>query len=214
VGGGAGHQVLPLARGGYRVTILDSSSAMLDRARDLLSAEPEAVQNRVKLVHAAGEDALDVLAGRRFGGVLCHGVLMYLDDPAPLVAVLAELADDGGVVSIAAKNKECLAVRPALAGRWTEALAAFETDRQVNGLDVDTRADTVDDLSRLLTDCQVEPVAWYGVRLFTDGWAPDDPPLDTEADVLAVELEASRRDPYRRLSRLFHLVGIRHRPGS
>jgi hypothetical protein len=27
------------------------------------------------------------------------------------------------------------------------------------------------------------------------------------ADILAVEWEAGRRDPYRRLSRMFHLIG-------
>ncbi|UQU63341.1 methyltransferase domain-containing protein [Couchioplanes caeruleus] len=33
VGGGAGHQSFPLAALGYDVTLLDSSPAMLDRAR-------------------------------------------------------------------------------------------------------------------------------------------------------------------------------------
>lgn len=143
VGGGAATQSLPLARDGYQVTIVDPSPAMLSRAEEALAAEPDAVRGRVSLVEAAGEDAPAVLGGRRFAGVLCHGVLMYLDDPAPIVAALAELADDGGVVSIVAKNRSCLAVRPALAGRWAEALSAFDADRQVNGLDIDTRADTV-----------------------------------------------------------------------
>jgi hypothetical protein len=52
----------------------------------------------------------------------------------------------------------------------------------------------------------VREAAWYGVWLFTD-WL--DLPLDTtdvEA-VAAAELEASLRDPYRQLSRVFHLVG-------
>jgi S-adenosylmethionine-dependent methyltransferase len=39
----------------------------------------------------------------------------------------------------------------------------------------------------------------------------DDTAADPEDLVLAVELEATRRDPYRRLSRLFHLVGRRTR---
>lgn len=50
---------------------------------------------------------------------------------------------------------------------------------------------------------------WYGVWLFVDwlgfGGAEVDP-ADAER-VAAVELEAGRRDPYRRLSRVFHLVG-------
>lgn len=33
VGGGAGHQSFPLAQAGYEVTLLDSSPAMLDKAR-------------------------------------------------------------------------------------------------------------------------------------------------------------------------------------
>jgi hypothetical protein len=52
-------------------------------------------------------------------------------------------------------------------------------------------------------------LAWYGVRLFTDGWTPDRAAADPEDLVLQAELLASQRDPYRRLSRLFHLVGRR-----
>ncbi len=209
VGGGAGHQSLPLARDGYDVTLLDPSEAMLQRARQALAAEAPQVSARVRLVQGRGEDAPEALHGQQFAGVLCHGVLMYLDDPAPMVAALGELARPGGLVSIAAKNAAAMAVRPALAGNWGEALAAFDADRQLNGLGVDTRADTVEGLSGLLIASGVEPVAWYGVRLFTDGWAPGRPPSDDEAMVLAVELEASSRDPYRQLSRMFHLVGRR-----
>ena len=58
----------------------------------------------------------------------------------------------------------------------------------------------------------VQPVRWYGVWLFTD-WlefsGAELVPGDSAelAATAAVELEASRRDPYRRLSRVFHLVG-------
>ena len=214
VGGGAGHQALPLARDGYQVTIVDPSAAMLERAGQMLASEAAEVRHRVRLVQAAGENAAQALGGQRFAAVCCHGVLMYLDDPRPLLSALADLADDEGVVSIAAKNQRCLAVRPALAGDWLQALAAFDADRQINGLDVDTRADTVEALSDLLAGFGVEPVAWYGVRLFTDGWTSDRPAGNEDESVMAVELEASRRDPYRQLSRLFHLVGVRHRLAS
>ncbi len=102
-----------------------------------------------------------------------------------------------------------LAARPALEGDWATALAAFDASHQINGLGLDTRGDHVADLSALLAERSVEPIAWYGVRLFTDGWSPDRPPTDPEDLVLAVELQASRRDPYRRMSRLFHLLGRR-----
>jgi S-adenosylmethionine-dependent methyltransferase len=209
VGGGAGHQSLPLARDGYDVTIVDPSPSMLERARERLADEEEEVRRRVHLVAAAGEDAVGALDDRRFGGVLCHGVLPYLDDPGPLLDALCTLAAPGGVVSVLAKNVDALAVRPAVEGDWAAALAAFDARRDVNALGLDTRGDRVDDLSDELASRGVDPVAWYGVRLFTDLVPGDGPVTGPEELVLAVELEASRRDPYRALSRLLHLVGRR-----
>lgn len=75
-------------------------------------------------------------------------------------------------------------------------------------LGTDTRGDTVEGLSDLLRQHAVDPQAWYGVWLFTD-WL-DLPTASTDvAAVGAVELEASLRDPYRQLSRVFHLVARR-----
>ncbi len=182
---------------------------MLAEARAALEAEPRTVAARVDLVEADGERAVQLLGEARFDGVLCHGVLMYLDDPEPLTAALGALARPGGLVSIVTKNRRTLAVRPGLDGNWSEALAAFDGDRQVNGLGLDTRGDDVDELGELLRRHGVEPTAWYGVRLFTESWARDRPAVDPVDEVLAVELEASRRDPYRQLSRLFHLLGTK-----
>ena len=81
-------------------------------------------------------------------------------------------------------------------------------------LGVPGRADRVGELSALLRSRGVEPLRWYGVWLFVDwlefGGAELDP-SDTAAaaKIAAVELEASRRDPYRQLSRVFHLLGRR-----
>ncbi len=209
VGGGGGNQSLPLARDGYHVTIVDPSQAMLERARARLASGPGEVADRVCLVQAAAEQAPDVLGGRRFAGVLCHGVIMYVPDPRPFVAALAALAAPAGIVSLVAKNASALATRPALEGKWAEALAAFDARHQVNGLGLDTRADTLEDLTALLAENDVERIAWYGVRLFTDSWTPERAAAGAADEVFAVELEASRRDPYRLLSRLFHIVGVR-----
>jgi SAM-dependent methyltransferase len=209
VGGGAGNQSLPLAREGYDVTIVDPSAAMLERATTRLAEESASTQARVELVHSSAQAAPGILGEACFGAVLCHGVVMYIDEPTPFLESLAALAQPGAIVSIVAKNAATLAVRPALEGSWADALASFDADRQVNGLGVDTRGDTLEGLTAQLADVGIERRAWYGVRLFTDGWTPDRPTTDPEATVLAVELEASRRDPYRLMSRLFHFVGVR-----
>ncbi len=212
VGGGAGHQSFPLARAGYDVTVLDSSPAMLAKARHRLASEAPEVRDRVRLVEARGEDAAEATGGQQFGAVLCHGVLMYVDPPEPLVRSLCERLAPDGVLSLMALNAKTLAIRPALERRWTDALAAFGASGERGVLGVDTRADTVEGLSELLRSEQVEPLAWYGVWLFSD--LVDLAAADTNEirSAAAVELQASRRDPYRQLSRVFHLVA--RRPAS
>ncbi len=217
IGGGAGNQSFPLARAGYDVTVLDPSPAMLDKARERLRQLPADVRRRVTLVQADGEGADRAVDGRRFAAVLCHGVLGYLEEPEPLVDQLCRCAADGGVVSIMTGNARAMAVRPAMEQRWEDALASFDATREVGVLGVQGRADTVEELSGLLQSRGVEPVRWYGVWLFVD-WLEfggiELDPADSErvAATAAVELEASRRDPYRQLSRVFHLVG-RKGPG-
>src|SRR3954470_9647203 len=217
VGGGAGHQSFPLAAAGYDVTLLDPSPAMLAKARQRYEQLPVEAQRRVALVEADGEHAHDAVDGRRFDAVLCHGVLGYLDQPDRIVDQLCACAPPGGIVSIMTANAHASAVRPALERRWHDALASFDARTEIGVLGVPGRADTVEEISELISASGVQPERWYGVWLFVDwlefGGAQLDP-TDREqlAATAAVELEASRRDPYRQLSRVFHLVG-RKGPG-
>lgn len=206
VGGGAGHQSFPLARLGYEIVLLDSSEAMLSTAEQRLAAESADVRNRVRLVLGSGEHAPSLTQGRRFAAVLCHGVLMYLPEPAPMIESLSACTAVDGIVSVMALNAATLAVRPALEHRWDDARAAFHLHGERGVLGLDTRADTVEELSGMLADHRVRPLAWYGVWLFTD-WMTLDADEEELTRIAEVELEASRRDPYRLLSRVFHLVG-------
>jgi S-adenosylmethionine-dependent methyltransferase len=217
VGGGAGHQSFPLAQAGYEVTLLDPSQAMLDKASQRLERLPAEARRRVTLLRADGENADEAVGGRRFDAVLCHGVLGYQPQPEPMVSQLCRCAGPGGMVSIMTGNANAMAVRPALERRWEDALASFDATTEIGVLGVQGRADTVEGLSDLMLRANVEPARWYGVWLFVDwlefsGVTLD--PADSAAvgAQAAVELEASRRDPYRQLSRVFHLVG-RKGPG-
>jgi SAM-dependent methyltransferase len=212
VGGGAGHQSFPLAQAGYDVTLLDPSPAMLDKAQQRLQQLPGDARRRVTLLQADGENADEAVNGRRFAAVLCHGVLGYLEQPEPLVNQLCRCAADGGIVSIMTANAKATAVQPALERRWEDALAAFDVRTGIGVLGVRGRADTVEEVSELLRSGGVEPLCWYGVWLFVDWLEFSGAQLDPSdskqvAATAAVELEASKRDPYRQLSRVFHLVG-------
>jgi len=150
---------------------------------------------------------------------LCHGVLGYLEQTEPLTDQLCRCAAPGGVVSIMAGNADTAAVRPALERRWDDALASFGATSEIGVLGLPTRAHTVEELSELMRGRGVEPVRWYGVWHFVDWLDLAGAPVDAGdsgqlAAAAAVELEAGRRDPYRRLSRIFHLVGRKDGGGS
>ncbi|QWF79466.1 class I SAM-dependent methyltransferase [Amycolatopsis sp. CA-230715] len=209
VGGGAGHQSFPLAQAGYDVTLLDPSQGMLDKAQQRM---PEEVRQRVAFVRAGGENAAGALGGRRFDAVLCHGVLGYLEHPEPVIDQLCRCATPGGLVSIMAGNADAAAVRPALERRWEDALASFDARSETGVLGLPTYATTVAELSALVRNRGVETLSWYGVWLFVDwldlsGAAVDPADAARLQAAAEVELEAGRRDPYRQLSRIFHLVG-------
>lgn len=212
VGGGAGHQSFPLAQIGYEVTLLDSSAAMLNKARQRLERLPAEVQQRVTFVQADGENASEAVHGRRFDVVLCHGVLGYLEESDSMMSQLSQCAADGGIVSVMTGNAHAMAVRPALERRWDDALAAFDARTEIGVMGVQGRADTVEELSVMMQSQGVEPVRWYGVWLFVDwlgfsGAALDPDDSKQVAATALVELEASRRHRSRQLSRVFHLVG-------
>jgi len=208
IGGGAGQQSIPLARDGYEVTILDPSPTMLREAHQTLASEGADVRRRVRLVKGEGEQGVEILGGESFDAVLCHGVLMHLEDPRPMIHELAAIGWPGAMVCVLAKNAFALALRPALEGRYGEALAALEADRDLGGLGVVTRGDTVEGLSALFEEAGLGVVQWYGVRMFTDHLGDRDPGADLP-NVLELEWEASRRDPYKAVARLIHLIGQR-----
>ncbi len=212
IGGGAAVQARELARAGHHVTVLDPDPAMLAQARDALDREPAELQQRIKLVQGVGEDAPD-LVGSGFDGVLCHGVLLYVDDPDPLLGAVVAAARPGGLVSVLAKNAAALAMRPGIEGRYHDAISVLDTDTdtETNLLGATSRADDRDHIIGLLATHHAEVTSWYGVRVLTDHLrdAPVPPDFDT---ILELEWRAGARDPYRHVARLFHLLAVVSRP--
>jgi len=87
LGCGTGRLLLPLARAGHTVTGLDLATSMLDRCRDELSSEPDAVRERVTLLEA---DMTDFQLDTRFAQVFCaFGTFHHLGTAEQQLACLA-----------------------------------------------------------------------------------------------------------------------------
>ncbi|MEU6776425.1 methyltransferase domain-containing protein [Streptomyces sp. NPDC046759] len=209
VGMGQGTQALRLARLGHQVTGVEQDATMIAAAREALAAQPEGIRERVRLVQGDGRDTGVHFLPGGFDVVLCHGVLMYVEEPDPLVAGLARMLAPGGLLSLLVRNGDALAMRPGLAGDWAGALAAFGTAQYRNRLGLDVRADRLASLSATLDGIAAPLHAWYGVRVFTDTAADEAEIPDDLQTLLAVEERAGRTDPYRRVAALLHLCGVR-----
>ncbi|MEV6262985.1 methyltransferase domain-containing protein [Streptomyces sp. NPDC051784] len=211
VGMGQGTQALRLARAGHTVTGLESDAEMLRSAREALAREPEGIRERVRLIEGDGrETGVHFLPGS-FDVVLCHGVLMYVPEPDPLLAGLARMLAPGGLLSLLVRNADALAMRPAAAGDFTAALAAFDTDTYTNRLGLEVRADRLVALRATLAGIAAPLHAWYGVRVFTDDVSNEAelPGPERLARIFDAEDRAGRTDPYRGVAALLHLCGVR-----
>ena len=208
-GCGQGTQALRLARRGYEVTGVDASAELLARFERDLAAERAEVRARVRVRRDLIEHLAERAFASRYAAVLCHGVLMLMPDPDPVLRVIAGLTAPGGIVSLLVRNGDALAMRPGLGGDWTACADAFGTVTYANRIGATAQADRLGDLTSRLAACGLEVTAWYGVRVFTDT-APDDaePPPDLEA-LLACEEQAGRTDPYRQVAALLHVIARR-----
>jgi S-adenosylmethionine-dependent methyltransferase len=202
VGCGQGTIAASLAREGFAVTGVDPSAELLARARRTTAGLDVSFEE-------GALDDLETLALRPADAVCCHGVLMYLAELGPAVEKLVGALRPGGLLSLLTRNQAGIAFRAGMTGKWTEALSAFDATHYDNRLGVrGARADTPEAVMAACEAAGATVEAWYGVRVFTDHWGDVPPPADI-ADIVELEDQAGRRDPYRSLAALTHVIARR-----
>lgn len=203
VGPGRCEQTLRLARAGHRVTGFESDPDVLELAEKALAEEPEPVRRLVELLAGDCRDTGARFATGSFDVVLCHRDLMETDEPGRILAGLARVLDDRGLVSVVVRNDEALAVHAARAGDWDAAMAALDyVERPGRPFRREAIASTMAGLGTPLRQ-------WYGVHVF--GRELDDLGDGNAAAqrMLALEERACRTDPYRSVAAMLHLIGTR-----
>lgn len=209
IGAGGGGDAFWLATRDVDVVMVEPSEEMRRAAEDSLHEEPDLVQSRVTSLPGDHQTALEEFRNTEgFDLIMCHGVMMYQDDPERFLGELAELCGPGGKISLLTKNASALAFRPGLQGDFQEALEAIEAEASMGNLGARTKAQTLQQLADWLFHLRFRLEGWYGVRIFTDHLDELSPQVDRD-QALQLEEAASQRDPYRAAARLLHVVASR-----
>jgi S-adenosylmethionine-dependent methyltransferase len=210
-GGGTGQLAVALARHGYRVTVVDTSAAMLATCAQRAADEGGGVAERVTGVQGDAADLPGLLGEGSQDAAVCHDLITRVDDRAALLASLAGVLAEGGVLSLGFANRDWLALRSARRGDHADALrlvaggsGGLMPRPPVGG----GEAMTLDEVEVELDKAGFELVTASGVGVFAD--AGDDELGRGELAAL-VELErlVAGREPYRSSARTLHLVARR-----
>jgi SAM-dependent methyltransferase len=207
VGGGSGVWAVPFASSGCRVTVVEPNPNALATLRR--RAEETGVSGRITVV----ADDTDALGANVPPGtadlVLAHGLLEVVDDPATVVAALAEAVVPGGAVSVLATNRYATVLHRALSGRLVDARRLLTNADGVLTEDGDTllrRFDT-EGLRRLLAGCGLEVTVIQGDGIVSDTVAGAE---SWEEELAEFEAAAASVPPLRDIAGRLHAVA--HRP--
>ena len=86
LGGGTGEIAVRLARLGIHVTLLDSSQAMLDLARE--ASKEAGVTDKIGMKYGDATELGNLLEDTSFDVILCHNVLEYVNAPAVVLGMI------------------------------------------------------------------------------------------------------------------------------
>lgn len=207
VGGGTGGFAVPLAQAGHRVTVVDASpdalAALTRRAVDA------GVADRVRAVQGDGDALAGLVEPASVDMVLCHAVLEVVDDPAAVVAALADALHPGGAASALVAGQAAAVLGRAMTGHLdVAAMLAADPAGAAGPRDTLRRRFAADDAAALLTAAGLDVEEVHGVRVLTD-LLPAAVADGQPAALLELELALAARPPWRDLAAQLHLFARR-----
>ncbi len=203
VGGGTGGFAVPLAEAGHRVTVVDASPDAL-AALSRRAAEA-GVADRITGIQGDGDRLAELVAPGSADLILCHSLLEVVDDPAGVVAALAATLRPGGAGSVLVANRAAAVLSRAMAGHLPAAVAALtDPDGRTGAADKLRRRFDAEGAAALLRAAGLTVAGIHGVRVLADLLPGAVADADPEA-LLAFELAAADRPPYRDIATQLHL---------
>jgi S-adenosylmethionine-dependent methyltransferase len=169
LGCGTGAAAVRLAQLGFRVTLLDSSPAMLDIAER--AALDAGVSDKMALEHGDAAQSASLFQSGSFDLILCHNLLEYVDDPgAVLRGVARVMRGSSAMLSVLVRNQAGEVLKAALQtgdlAAANDSLTAEWGQESLYGGKV--RLFSLDKLRNMLQATSFRIIAERGVRVIAD----------------------------------------------
>ena len=200
VGAGQGQLSLALAEQGHSVHLTDISADMLQIAQQ--QAQQQQLANvsfeQIGLAELASSHQ------QRYPLILCHAMLEWLAEPEQAILQLKRLLAPGGILSLMFYNKDAKRFGNILFGNFDYVAADFQVKKKVSLNPQQPLVPT--DVEKWCKQAGFRLLQKTGVRCFHD-YLRDRALQQSHFDqLLALELQYNRMEPYASLGRYQHLL--------
>jgi len=200
VGAGQGQIALALAAQGHHVHLTDISIEMLQIAQQAATAQQI---NQVSFEHI-GLAALASSQTQQYSLILCHAMLEWLAEPETAIAQLKKLLQPSGILSLMFYNKEAKRFANIVYGNFDYVAADFKVKKKVS-LNPQHPLSPADVLS-WCRQAGFTLMSKTGVRCFHDYLREPAQQQSHFDQLLALELQYNRTEPYASLGRYQHFL--------
>ncbi|WP_392562961.1 methyltransferase domain-containing protein [Orbus sturtevantii] len=194
-GGGQGQMACKLAKLGHDVTLCDISQQMLDVAKTQAKADDVSLNYQ----HCAIQE----LSGS-FDIVICHAVLEWVVDGPGLLSSLKKLLKPDGILSLMFYNYHGLLFRTVTLGNFGYAQTDLNK-RKKKTLSPD-HPRKPDDVYYWLEQLSFNIINRTGIRIFHDYLADKQKQQTRFEQLLELEKQFCKQEPYIGLARYIHVV--------
>ena len=201
VGAGQGNFALQLAQNNNNLTLCDISSEMLNDARALFSEHN--LEEGVDFIHASAQ-GLSKHLDTQYDVVLFHAVLEWLVDPKETLKQLLKFLKPGGYLSLMFYSRTGLIYQNLTRGNFDYILNDKLSGEGKSLTPINPQVP--DDVYEWLTDFDLEVMLKSGVRVFYDGMNRERRKQVSMEDLLELEKQFSRKEPYCSLARYIHVI--------
>lgn len=201
-GGGLGQMSIWLAQQGHQVVLAEPSAEMLQRAETAI--EQQGLQDSIHLLQSSVQELADHGCGP-FDLIVFHAVLEWLARPHDVLEQLLHCLKPGGWLSLMFFNHHSTVMRRLIAGDFEILRQGVTANHGQQGL-APISPLKPEEVMGWLQEMGMVVETWSGIRCFYDYMHQNIRKQVDLAEVIPLERQYSRLEPWRSLARYQHML--------